>query len=111
MNPSTLVHAVPTNIMTAIYIILIISIILLTIYFVIKSIDFRKFLTGAFFVSGGIQIYLAFAKVSIPVLGTDIVQNSELGYARGVLHLVLCLICFYFGFIKQPKRSDIEKNN
>jgi len=52
------------------------------------------------------QLYLAFAKVSIPVLGTDIVQTSELGYARGVLHLVLCLFCFYFGFIKKPKQSE-----
>lgn len=90
--------------MTAIYIILILSIILLTIYFVIKSVDFRKFLAGAFFVSGGIQLYLAVAKVSVPVLGTAIVQNAELGYTRGVLHLVLCLVCFYFGFIKKPKQ-------
>lgn len=95
--------------MTAIYIILILSIILLTVYFIIISVDFRKFLTGAFFVSGGIQLYLAFAKVSIPVLGTDIVQNSELGYVRGTLHLALCLICFYFGFIKNKKKSHIEK--
>ena len=91
--------------MKVVYIILILSIIILTIYFVIKSIDFRKFLTGAFFVSGGIQLYLAFAKVSIPVLGTDIVQNSELGYARGILHLTLCLVCFYFGFIKKSKKT------
>jgi len=95
--------------MKAIYIILILSIIILTIYFVIKSVDFRKFLTGAFFVSGGIQLYLAFAKVSVPVLGTDIVQNSELGYARGVLHLILCLVCFYYGFLKKIKTIDNEK--
>ena len=95
--------------MTAIYLILILSFIALAIYFVIKSVDFRKFLTGAFFVSAGIQLYLAYAKVSIPVLGTDIVQNSELGYARGALHLVLCLVCFYFGFIKKSKQSDNEK--
>jgi hypothetical protein len=111
LNPFTLAHAVPSTIMIAIYIILILSIILLTIYFVIKSVDFRKFLTGAFFVSGGIQLYLAFAKVSIPILGTDLVQNPELGYARGSLHLVLCLICLYFGFIKKSKQSNIEKNN
>jgi hypothetical protein len=90
--------------MIVIYIILILSVIALAIYFVIKSVDFRKFLTGAFFVSAGIQLYLAYAKVSIPVLGTDIIQNSELGYTRGVLHLLLCLVCFYFGFIKKPKQ-------
>jgi hypothetical protein len=95
--------------MTAIFVLLILAIILLVVYFFMKSVDFRKFLTGAFFVSGGIQLYLAYAKVSIPVLGTDIVQTSQLGYARGVLHLVLCLICFYFGFIKKPKQSEKEK--
>ncbi len=78
-------------------------VILATGYFVIKSVDFRKFLAGAFFVSGGIQLYLAFAKVSIPVLGTNIVQNPDLGYFRGTLHLVLCFVCFYFGFIRKPK--------
>ena len=91
--------------MKAVYIILIISILFLTIYFVIKSVDFRKFLTGAFFVSAGIQFYLAYAKVSVPVLGTDIMQTADLGYARGVLHLVLCLVCFYFGFVRKPRQQ------
>jgi uncharacterized protein (DUF486 family) len=90
--------------MTAFYIILIVIVIALAIYFVIKSLDFRKFLTGAFFVSAGIQLYLAYAKVPIPVIGTDLVQTSDVGYMRGVLHLVLCLICFYFGFIKKRKQ-------
>jgi hypothetical protein len=89
--------------MTAIYILLILIVMLLAIYFVIKSVDFRKFLTGAFFVSAGVQLYLAYAKVSIPVLGTDIVQTPAIGYTRGVLHLVLCLVCCYFGFIKKSK--------
>ena len=89
--------------MIAIYILLILCVIAFTVYFAVKSVDFRKFLTGAFFVSAGIQLYLAYAKVYIPVLGTAIVQNPDLGYTRGVLHLVLCLVCFYFGFIKQPK--------
>jgi hypothetical protein len=74
-----------------------------TIYCFIKSVDFRKFLAGAFFVSGGIQLYLAYAKVAVPVLGTAIVQTSEMGFARGVLHLVLCGVSFYFGFIKQSQ--------
>jgi hypothetical protein len=90
--------------MKVIYIIFILSITILTIYFVIKSVDFRKFLTGAFFVSAGIQLYLAYAKVSIPILGTDIVQTPQIGYTRGTLHLVLCLVCFYFGFIKKSKQ-------
>ncbi len=95
-----------TPIMKVIYILVILTIIALTIYFVIKSVDFRKFLTGAFFVSAGIQLYLAYAKVSIPVLGTDMVQTSEVGYTRGILHLALCLICFYFGFVKKQSRNN-----
>jgi multisubunit Na+/H+ antiporter MnhC subunit len=91
--------------MKLLYILLILSVIILTIYFVIKSRDFRKFLAGAFFVSGGIQLYLAVANVSIPVLGTDIVQGAELGYARGAFHLMLFLVFLYFGFIKKPKVS------
>jgi hypothetical protein len=87
--------------MTAIYILFVILILLLTIYFFIKRVEFRKFLTGAFFVSGGIQLYLAFVKVSIPIVGTNMVQNSEIGYTRGTLHLMLCIVCFYFGFIKK----------
>lgn len=91
--------------MKIILFVLIILITIATIYFAFKSFEFRKFLTGAFFVSGGIQLYLAFAKVSIPVIGTDIIQNSELGCIRGSLHLLLCLVCFYFGFIKKPKNK------
>ncbi len=92
--------------MNILYGIIILLVILVTGYFVIKSVDFRKFLAGAFFVSGGIQLYLAFAKVSIPVLGTNIMQNPDLGYFRGTLHLVLCLVCFYFGFIRKPKKNN-----
>jgi hypothetical protein len=45
----------------------------LTIYFAYRSRDFRKFLAGAFFVSGGIQFYLYLAGVSVPPLGTSFV--------------------------------------
>ena len=92
--------------MSAIYIIIIAITVLFTLYFVIKSVDFRKFLAGAFFVSGGVQLYLAYMKVSIPMIGTDIVQDAALGYYRGTFHLILCLICIYFGFIKPKKMKD-----
>ena len=92
--------------MSAIYIIIIAITVLFTLYFVIKSVDFRKFLAGAFFVSGGVQLYLAYMKVSIPVIGTDIVQDAALGYIRGTVHLILCLVCVYFGFIKPKKMKD-----
>lgn len=76
-----------------------------TIYFASKSRDFRKFLAGAFFVSGGIQFYLYVTGVSVPLLGTNFVQTPELSGVRSILHFVFFLITFYLGFIKKPKDS------
>ncbi|MEN9999757.1 MAG: hypothetical protein RI922_2747 [Bacteroidota bacterium] len=89
--------------MSIVYLILIILTALASIYFAFKSIEFRKFLAGAFFVSGGIQLYLAFLHVSIPVAGTTIVQDASLGYTRGIMHIVLSLVCIYYGFIRKKK--------
>jgi hypothetical protein len=74
----------------------------LTIYYVRKSIEFRKFLCGAFFVSGGIQLYLSLANVSIPLLGTDLIQTPETGLIRCIPHFIFSILSFYFGFIKKP---------
>lgn len=76
-----------------------------TIYFALKSKEFRKFLAGAFFVSGGIQFYLYLANVSVPLLGTDFVQTPELSRVRSILHFIFFLICLYFGFIRKSKGS------
>jgi len=89
--------------MSVVYLILIILTALASIYFAFKSIEFRKFLAGAFFVSGGIQLYLAFMHVSFPVAGTTIVQDASLGYTRGIMHIVLSLVCIYYGFIRKKK--------
>jgi hypothetical protein len=56
-----------------------------TIYFAVRSREFRKFLAGAFFVSAGVQFYLYLAGVSIPLLGTDFVQTPELSAIRASL--------------------------
>ena len=44
-----------------------------TLYFAWRSRECRKFLAGSFFVSAGIQLYLYLAKVSVPLLGTNLV--------------------------------------
>jgi hypothetical protein len=75
----------------------------ITIYFAWRSREFRKFLAGAFFVSGGIQLYLAIVGVSVPLIGTDAVQTPQIGYFRGTVALILAAICFYFGFIQKPR--------
>ncbi len=89
--------------MMILYIALAIIAAISTIYFVIKSREFRKFLSGAFFVSAGIQLYLSLANISIPLLGTDFVQTPEIGLIRCIPHFIFSILCFYFGFIKQPK--------
>jgi hypothetical protein len=74
-----------------------------TIYFAVRNREFRKFLSGAFFVSGGIQLYLYFANVSVPLLGTSFVQTPRLSALRAIPHLIFSVITFYFGFIKKPR--------
>ncbi len=78
-----------------------------TLYLAIRYRDVRKFLAGAFFVSGGIQLYLYFAKVSIPLLGTDVVFTPEISGIRCIPHFILFLMCLYFGFIKKPKAPPL----
>jgi hypothetical protein len=75
-----------------------------TVLCAVRSAEVRKFLAGAFFVSGGIQFYLYLAGVSVPLLGTGFVQTPELSRARSIVHMILFAITFYFGFIKKPTR-------
>ncbi len=75
-----------------------------TVYVAWKSIDFRKFLAGAFFVSGGIQFYLYLADVSVPLLGTTFIQTPTLSGVRSIPHFIFFLVTLYFGFIKTPNK-------
>lgn len=80
-----------------------------TLYFAIRSREFRKFLAGAFFVSAGIQFYLYLANVSVPLLGTSLVFTPEISGWRSIPHSIFFLLCFYFGFRKllRPCRSGL----
>src|SRR5262245_54440996 len=73
-----------------------------TLYVAIRSREFRKFLAGAFFVSGGMQFYFYLANVSVPLVGTGLVQTPELSGIRSILHFIFFLVTFYFGFIRKP---------
>jgi uncharacterized membrane protein len=77
-----------------------------TLYLASRSRDFRKFLAGAFFVSAGIQFYLYLAKVSVPLLGTNLVVTSEISGWRSIVHFILFGLCLYFGFIQKPKGNE-----
>ncbi len=63
--------------------------------------DVRKFLAGAFFVSSGVLLYLYLADVSVPLLGTDFVETPPISAARSIVHFILFLLCFYFGFVRK----------
>jgi hypothetical protein len=77
-----------------------------TLYVAIRSREFRKFLAGAFFVSGEMQFYFYLANVSVPLVGTGLVQTPELSGLRWILHFIFFLVTFYFGFIRMPKGSS-----
>jgi hypothetical protein len=65
--------------------------------------DVRKFLAGAFFVSSGNLFYFYLADVSVPLLGTGFVETPQISGGRSLVHLILFLLCFYFGFVRKPK--------
>jgi len=77
---------------------------LATIYLAYRFREYRKFLAGAFFVSSGNLVYFYFAKVSVPLLGTDIVFTPEINGARSVAHFIFFSLCLYFGFFSKPKK-------
>jgi hypothetical protein len=79
----------------------------------IKYREVRKFLSGAFFVSSGILWYLWQTSTSIPLVlpyaGTISNETPEISGQRAVVHFILFLLCFYFGFFS--KRKDHASKN
>jgi hypothetical protein len=80
---------------------------LATLYVAIKFRELRKFLAGAFFVSAGTCWYFWMTSVSLPIVlpysGTVSVETPEISGQRAIVHSILFLLCFYFGFISKPK--------
>jgi hypothetical protein len=74
-----------------------------SLYFAWRSRDFRKFLAGAFFVSSGILFYLYLADVLVPLLETGFVETPGTSAGRSIVHLILFLVCFYFGFVSKRR--------
>ncbi len=74
----------------------------------IKYREVRKFLAGAFFVSSGMLWYLWVTGTSIPLVlpyaGTISTETPEISGQRAIVHFILFLLCFYFGF--SSKRKD-----
>ena len=85
---------------------------LATFYVAIKYREVRKVLAGAFFVSSGTCWYLWVTGVSLPItlpyVGTVSVESPEISGQRAMVHFVLFLLCFYFGFISNRcSRNEI----
>jgi hypothetical protein len=83
---------------------------LATLYFAIKYREFR-FLAVTIFVSSGTCWYLWATGVSLPIVlpqvGTVSVETPKISGQRAIVHAVLFLLCFYFGFISKPKAHKI----
>jgi hypothetical protein len=74
-----------------------------SLYLAWRNRDVRKFLAGAFFVSSGTLLYLYLANVSVPLLGTGFVETPQISGGRSIVHFILFLLCFYFGFVREAK--------
>jgi hypothetical protein len=65
--------------------------------------DICKFLSGAFFVSAGVLLYLYAVGVSVPI--GRFVATPKVHLARSFVHSLLFATTFYFGFIRKPRAS------
>jgi hypothetical protein len=90
-------------------VVLIVLYALATLYVAIRYREVRKFLAGGFFVSSGTCWYLWLTGVSLPIVlpyaGTVSVETPEISGQRAVVHFILFLLCFYFGFFSRPKKK------
>jgi len=68
--------------------------------------DICKFLAGAFFVSAGVLFYLYLTRVSIPLLGTSIIETPEVSGVRSIILAVLFLMFFYLGLVRNWKNRN-----
>lgn len=70
--------------------------------------DVCKFLAGALFVSAGILFYLYLYRVSVPIFSTGLTETPEVSGARAIIHTVLFVVFFYFGFIRKWESRSIN---
>jgi len=53
-----------------------------------------------------VRYHLYLSNVSVPLLGTGLVQTPEISGLRSIPNFIFFLLCFYFGFIKKPKETS-----
>ncbi len=83
------------------------------LYVAVKYREARKFLAGAFFVSSGMLWYLWLTGISLPIVlpyaGTVSVETPDISGQRAIVHFILFLLCFYFGFFHKRKDKVATK--
>jgi len=57
-------------------------------------------------VNSGILFYLYLADVSVPILGTNIVETPEISGYRSAVYFILFLPCLYFGFTRRRLQTQ-----
>lgn len=64
--------------------------------------EVSKFMSGAFFVGAIVNAYFYFARMDVPFLGYTI--PADLLGVRAILHFVLFVACFYFGYLRTARQ-------
>jgi hypothetical protein len=64
---------------------------------------FANFWQARSSLSSGILFYFYLAEVSVLLLGTSFVETPQISGDRSIVHFILFLPCFYFGFVRKPK--------
>jgi hypothetical protein len=41
----------------------------------------------------------------VPLLGTSFVETPQISGGRSIVHFILFLLCFYFGFVRSAPES------
>jgi hypothetical protein len=63
-----------------------------------------KFLSGAFFVQCGVNLWMYYHSIPAPLLGREI-PPGVLGI-RGLIYGLLFVLTFYYGFLKQENKHS-----
>ena len=53
--------------------------------------------------NAGVLFYLYLARVSVPILGTGLIETPDISGMRAIVHAALFLTFFYLGFIRRWK--------
>lgn len=86
-----------------IVIVFVLAITSLTLWFAFRSVTFAAFLCGGFFVSSGTLLYLGIARISVPLIGTNLVLSPRAHLARAGIHGLLFFVCLVSVIVRRRR--------